>query len=81
MATLATHNTFYELRAVDLGRSVHCLIELEHPTILDPGLCWLQASVQARKALKRMATPGELRQVTAKVAEGLAKTVGLTRGR
>jgi hypothetical protein len=73
MATVATHKTFYELRALEVGRSVHCLIELEHPAVLDPWLCWLQASIQARKTLERMPTPEELRQVTAKVAEGLRK--------
>ena len=75
----ATQRTFYELRAMKMDRLVHCLIELEHPELLDPWLGWLQASVQARKALQRMPTPEELCQVTEKVAHGLAKTVSLTR--
>jgi hypothetical protein len=79
MGTATTRRSFYELRAEGRGLPVHCLMELEHPVAADPWLCWLEASVQAHKALRRMPTPEELRPVTPQAARGLAKTVGLPR--
>jgi len=79
MKDSAMYCAFYELRADGPDRPVHCLMELEHPVATDPWLCWLAASVEARKALQRMPTPDELRPVTSKAAQRLAKAVGLPR--
>ncbi|HEY0790003.1 MAG TPA: hypothetical protein VGD78_02955 [Chthoniobacterales bacterium] len=78
MAIATLQRTFYELCAKGVGGPVHCLIELEHPATAEPSICWLEASVQARKTLQRMPSPGELRQVTGRVAGKLAKSFGLT---
>lgn len=72
--------TFYELSA-DGSERVHCLIELEHPAIIDARLCWLQATARACELLHRMPNLGELRLITETQARALTKTVARPRPR
>lgn len=69
-----TCKTFYELLA-DGSERVHCLIELEHPAVIDARLCWLQATARACELLHRMPSLGELRLITEAQARALTRAV------